>query len=235
MNITYDLHIHSCLSPCGHEDMTPNNIVNMAYIKGLDAIAVTDHNACAHVRVVSELATPLGLIVVPGMEVQTREEVHVLCYFPTVEAIEAFDLALSKWKTTIKNNVKAFGHQTLMNHEDKVIGEVEIALILSVDITINDLIDLVNQYKGVVVPAHVNKSANSILMNLGFIPQDLNISTVEIYEKSDLNDRLLKGFRRIMNSDAHYLEMIHEPEYTMTTESKSIQSIIDYLSGKGQL
>lgn len=122
-----------------------------------------------------------------------------------------------------------------MNHEDKVIGEVEIALILSVDITINDLIDLVNQYKGVVVPAHVNKSANSILMNLGFIPQDLNISTVEIYEKSDLNDRLLKGFRRIMNSDAHYLEMIHEPEYTMTTESKSIQSIIDYLSGKGQL
>lgn len=231
MNITYDLHIHSCLSPCGHEDMTPNNIVNMAYIKGLDAIAVTDHNTCAHVRVVSEIARPLGLIVVPGMEVQTREEVHVLCYFPSVEAIEAFDVSLSHWKTPVKNNIKAFGNQTLMNSEDAIVGEVDIALILSVDITINDLVELVNQYKGVIVPAHVNKSANSILMNLGFIPPDLNISTVEIHEKSELNERFLKGFRRIVNSDAHFLEMIHEPEYTMTTESKSIQSIIDYLSG----
>lgn len=232
MNIAYDLHIHSCLSPCGHEDMTPNNIVNMAYIKGLDAIAVTDHNTCAHVRVVSEIAKPLGLVVVPGMEVQTREEVHVLCYFPTVDAVEAFDVALSQWKTSIKNNIKAFGQQTIMNSEDTVVGEVEIALIMSVDITINDLVDLVNQYEGVVVPAHVNKSSNSILMNLGFIPIDLNITTIEIHEKSELNDRFIKGFKRIVNSDAHYLEMIHEPEHTMNVESKSVQSIIDYLSGR---
>ena len=99
MNYTYDLHIHSCLSPCGDDEMTPNNIVNMAFIKGLDIIAITDHNACSHVRIAPEIAEALGILFVPGMEVQTREEVHILCYFRQVDAIEAFDRELSKFKS----------------------------------------------------------------------------------------------------------------------------------------
>ena len=81
-----DLHIHSCLSPCAEEDMTPANICGMAHIKGLDAIAVTDHSSARSLPYVKEAADYYGLILLPGIEVTTREEVHLLGYFPTVEA-----------------------------------------------------------------------------------------------------------------------------------------------------
>ncbi len=232
MKYSYDLHIHSCLSPCGNDDMTPNNIMNMAFIKGLDIISVTDHNACSHARVLKVLSDALGVLFIPGMEVQTREEVHILCYFPTVEAIEAFDTKLEGYKSTIPNNRKVFGNQFILNENDAKIGEIANALILSVELGIDELEALVLSYDGVIVPAHINKSANSLLVNLGFIPSDMKISCIEIHEKSPINEMLLGRYKRLYNSDAHYLENIQEPIHTMDLKEKTSQAVIDYLSGK---
>ncbi len=232
MKCTYDLHIHSCLSPCGSDDMTPNNIVNMAFIKGLDIISVTDHNACRHARVLMELSDVLGILFVPGMEVQTREEVHMLCYFPTIEAIEAFDEKLEAYKSTIPNNIKVFGNQFILDANDKKVGEIENALILSVELSIEELEAMVLSYDGAIVPAHINKSSNSLLVNLGFIPSDLKISCIEIHKKSPINEKLLGTYKRLYNSDAHYLENIQEPIHSIEIKEKTSRAVIDYLSGK---
>jgi len=232
VNLFYDLHIHTCLSPCGDDEMTPNNIVNMAFIKGLDVIAVTDHNSAGNVEVVDFLAKKLGILLIPGMEIQTKEEVHVLCYFPSIKNIKLFEAELARYKTNIKNNAKIFGNQWLMDAEDQVIEEVDIALMMSINISLEDLKKMVVQFGGVIVPAHVNKSSNSIIVNLGFIPSELNVHTVEIHEKSPLNANLLSGFKSIFNSDAHYLKDIHEPIHSFELETKSCEAVIDYLAGK---
>lgn len=232
MKCTYDLHIHSCLSPCGSDDMTPNNIVNMAFIKGLDIISVTDHNACKHASVLKSLADALGILFIPGMEVQTREEVHMLCYFPTVEDIETFDEQLESYKSKIPNNSKVFGNQLIMDAYDVKIGEITNALILSVDLGIEELEAMVLSFNGAMVPAHINKSANSLLVNLGFIPLELKISCIEIHEKSPINEKLLGNYKRLYNSDAHYLENIQEPIHTIDINEKTSRALIDYLTGK---
>ena len=91
MKVRYDLHIHSCLSPCGDRDMTPNNIVNMALLAGLDMIALTDHNSCKNCPAFLRVAEQAGLVALPGMELCTAEECHVVCLFPTLDAAMAFD------------------------------------------------------------------------------------------------------------------------------------------------
>lgn len=232
MKCTYDLHIHSCLSPCGSDDMTPNNIVNMAFVKGLDIISVTDHNACKHARVLKELSDVLGILFIPGMEVQTREEVHILCYFPSVEAIEAFDENLEMYKSKISNNTKVFGNQLILDGNDVKIGEISNALILSVELSIEELEEMVLKYEGAMVPAHINKSSNSLIVNLGFIPSELRISCIEIHEKSPINEKLLGNYKRLYNSDAHYLENIQEPIHMVEIKEKTSQAVIDFLTGK---
>ena len=107
--IYYDFHIHSCLSPCGDNDMTPNNIVNMAALLGLNAIAVSDHNAVGNVRACMEVAKEVGITVLPGMEVETEEEVHILTLYPTIEAAENAALEVHKKLPTIKNRPEIFG------------------------------------------------------------------------------------------------------------------------------
>ncbi len=233
MLYAYDLHIHSCLSPCGSLDMTPNNIVNMSKIKGLDIIAVTDHNACDHVRTVYELGQQLEILVLPGMEVQTKEEVHILCYFESVDAIEAFDVALNPFKSKIPNNIKVFGHQSVLNAEDAFVKEVEHALILSVDLGLEELQTLVRQYQGIMVPAHINKSANSLLVQLGFIPPELQFGTIEVYQKTRLDEKIALKYQKLYNSDAHYLEHISEAEHHLELPEKTCKALIQYLSGKG--
>lgn len=232
MKLSYDLHIHSCVSPCGNEDMTPNNIVNMAYIKGLDIISVTDHNTSVHAAVIDKLASRLGILAIPGMEVQTREEVHILCYFPSVELIEKFDNKLTMYKSRLANNRKIFGAQPILDENDEAIGEIDIALIMSVDMELEGLFELVSEFSGVMVPAHVNKNANSILSNLGFIPPDMPIQCIEVHERTPVNERLLGSYKRLFNSDAHYLESINEAINFLDLKEKTVIALMDYLSGK---
>ena len=232
MKLYYDLHIHSCLSPCGSEDMTPNNIVGMAHIKGLDIIAVTDHNACDNLVAIAQVAEKFDILLVPGMEIQTKEEVHVLCYFRSLSDLLGFNEVLAAYRTPILNKPKLFGHQLILNDNDEQTGEELRALMMSVDLSIEAVKVLVEKHFGCVGPAHINKASNSILVNLGFIPESLGFKTVEVHLNSPISEGLTKDFQVIYNSDAHYLEQISEPIHSMDLSERSCSAVIDYLLGK---
>ena len=118
----YDFHIHSALSPCGDKDMTPNNIVNMAAISGLDTIAVSDHNTVGNVRSAIEAGKTCGVNVIPGMEVETSEEVHILTLYPSIEIAEDVAKEVYKKLPDIKNRTDIFGEQIFMDEEDNILG-----------------------------------------------------------------------------------------------------------------
>lgn len=233
MKFFYDLHIHSCLSPCGNDEMTPNNIVNMAYLKGLDIISVTDHNTGKNCDVISRLADALGILAVPGMEVQTKEEVHVLCYFPHLDFLRAFEIELDKHRILIPNRPEKFGNQWIMDEDDNKVGDYPLALLLSVNISIDQLNELVDKFSGVIVPAHVNKSSNSMLSNLGFIPDTLDIKYVEAFVNAPVPKTIRDHYRILINSDAHSLGQISEPEHSMELNDKTLDAVIDFLKRRG--
>lgn len=235
MKLFYDLHIHSCLSPCGNDEMTPNNIVNMAYLKGLNIISVTDHNTGKNCDVIYQLAEPLGILVVPGMEIQTKEEVHILCYFPHMDALNAFEVELDEFRVQIPNRPERFGNQWVMDKNDIKIEDYPLALILSVNISLDQLNVLVDKFGGVIVPAHVNKSSNSILSNLGFIPDTLGLKFVEIFMNAPTPKTILDHYDVLKNSDAHALGQISEPENSLELTEKTTTAVIDFLKRRGTL
>lgn len=231
MILHYDLHIHTCLSPCGFEEMTPNNIVNMCAVKGLDLIAVTDHNHYGNVEAVVELAKAKDILCIPGLEVQTKEEVHVLCYFSSVEILHVFAVEFETHRIKLKNESAYLGKQIFMDREDQVVGECEYTLLTSVDLSMEALEKLVLKYNGVMVPAHINRPANSVLANLGFMPPTLNVKTVEVYKWLDCPSGTDEKYRVIYNSDAHKLEFISEAVNAIEVEEKAVDAILKYLRG----
>ncbi len=230
MKIYYDFHIHSCLSPCGDNDMTPNNIVNMAALKGLDAIALTDHNCGHNVSAAIEAAKELPLTVIPGMEIETAEEIHVVALFETVDAMEKMqNLVLSKLPP-IKNKPALFGEQIIMDKHDKVIDFKEQFLITACSMDIFEVTEKVRSFGGVVFPAHIDKSSYSVLSNLGTIPEELGFTSVEIKKKPIPENLKKEGidtrYNILHNSDAHYLWDISEKENYIECETGKITDIL---------
>ncbi|MCR5432718.1 MAG: PHP domain-containing protein, partial [Lachnospiraceae bacterium] len=133
-SISYDLHIHTCLSPCGDNDNTPANIIGMAALKGLDVIAITDHNTSRNCAPAIELGKEYGVLVVPGMELTTMEEIHVLCLFPELDAALDFDRYVYERLQKIENDPKVFGHQYGVDAEEKILFEEPYLLINATDI-----------------------------------------------------------------------------------------------------
>lgn len=236
VNLTYDLHIHSCLSPCGDDDMTPGNIVGMAAVKGLDVIALTDHNTCRNCPAAMAIGQQYGVMVIPGMELTTIEEVHAVCLFPTLQAALQFDAFVYERLIKFPNREEIFGRQLLYNEEDEIAGTEPMLLISSVNISFDELWDLVCSYDGVMFPAHIEKSANSLIANLGFVPPDSKFKTAELKDLKKLHsvkqtNPYLETCRIISNSDAHYLEDIQEPELTMLVQEKCVEAVLAWLRG----
>ncbi|SCG83769.1 hypothetical protein DW1_2204 [Proteiniborus sp. DW1] len=233
MKFAYDIHIHSGLSPCGDKDMTPNNIVNMAYLKELNIIAVTDHNSMLNILPVMEVANRRGILVVPGIEVTTKEEVHVLCYFPSIEDGMRFQDLIYDSLPNIKNREEIFGEQLLFDKEDNVIGKLDKLLLSSSEYSLEEIFMLVEKHNGVLVPAHVDKNSFSILSTLGFIPDNINVRTIEAYDLKRLKEMekvlTLEKYMIIKNSDAHYLSDINEAFYYMDIDTLTAKTVIEYL------
>lgn len=234
IDLTYDLHIHSCLSPCGDDDMTPANIVGMAAILGLDAIAVTDHNSCKNCAAVLAAAKEYGVLAIPGMEINTSEEIHAVCLFPDLEAAMDFDSYVYERLIPFPNNEAIFGRQLLYDTQDQICGTIPNLLINATEISFDDLWPLVRSYDGVMFPAHVDKSANSLMANLGFIPPDSQFKTAEVKDLKKLHGLkkahpYLEGCRIISDSDAHYLEHIHEPGLTLPVAERSAKGVVETL------
>jgi len=233
MRLYYDFHIHTALSPCGHRDMSPANIVNMALLKGLDVIAISDHNAISNCSPCMEYAKGKDIIVLPGIEVQTKEDVHILCLFKDINLAMEFDLIVGK-SLILKNNPDYFGRQFIFDIDSNIIGEDERLLISSIDLNINQVFHIVKDLDGVAIPAHIDKRNFSMISNLGFIPKEPRFSTLEISKHCNLEEFIranpyLKDYRFIKNSDAHYLGDISERENYIEVDNKTPNGIIEFL------
>ena len=175
MKLYYDFHIHSALSPCGDNDMTPNNLINMSIIKGLDAVALTDHNACENARAAAAVAGD-KIIFIPGMEVETSEEVHIVTLFPTADAAEEMQRILVDSSPFIPNRPEIFGNQYIMDENDEICGEIDRMLVTASGLDIYTVVAAAKDLGGIAYPAHIDRESYSVLSNLGFIPPDLDIS-----------------------------------------------------------
>lgn len=235
IRLSYDLHIHSCLSPCGDDDMTPSNIVGMAALKGLDVIALTDHSSCKNCPAFIKLAESYGVIALAGMELTTAEEVHVVCLFGELEQALEWDRYVYEKLPNFPNSEKIFGKQQILDENDNIIGTEPKLLINATEISFDEVYGLLESYGGVMLPAHIDKSANSLIANLGFIPPDSRFTCAEVKHTGFL-DRLLAEHpylnkcNILTDSDAHYLGDISEPVNFITAASKSHADILKAIS-----
>lgn len=215
--------------------MTPANIAGMAALNGLEVVALTDHNTARNCPAFLKWAEEYGLVGIPGMELCTAEEVHVVCLFPTLEDALAFDQYVYGRILPVENKPEFFGHQLLMDGEDQVVGEEPRLLISATTIPFDQVYDLVVQYRGVMIPAHLDKSTTSLLSNLGFVPTDSKFTCAELKDMSNLHrlraaNPYLEGCNIISSSDAHYLEHINQANYTIRAASRSVPDILAALA-----
>ena len=209
MKYYYDLHIHSCLSPCGDDDNTPNNIAGMAKLCGQNIIALTDHNSCKNCPAFFEAARKHGLIPIAGMELTTAEDIHVVCLFEKLSDAMAFDKFVEESRIKIKNKPEIFGNQLVLNRNDEVLFTVENLLINATSITINEVSRVVNSFGGVCYPAHIDRDANGIIAILGTIPSEPSFAFYELHDSCNIDEYStrynISKERFIIDSDAHYL------------------------------
>ena len=235
MKFYYDLHIHSALSPCGDEDMTPNNIVNMAAIKGLDIIALTDHNSSLNCAAAMEAAKGLPLMVLPGMELCTAEECHIVCIFPHLEECMEFNDYVRKYYAPIKNKPEIFGRQLILDSEDEIAGEEEVLLTTSTGISVDNVYKIVTDMGGAAFPAHIDRPSYSVLAMLGFLTPEMGFKTAELSKLCGSVEELypvhkyLKDYRIVRNSDAHYLADIAERENCLELEELTATAVVEWL------
>ena len=237
MKLYYDLHLHSCLSPCGDNDMTPYNLVNLAKLFGYDIIALTDHNSCRNCGSAIRAGEEIGITVVPGMELCTSEEIHNICLFPTLERAEAFADYVYGTLPRIKNKEKIFGEQLVMDHRDGILDKEEILLTTASSISIDNLAEMVDKYDGVCYPAHIDRSSYSIISSLGDFSPEVDTRCFELTPKADAQYYLekypaTKGKLILRSSDAHYLENMREPEFMIDLPENNPEALIDYLKGR---
>lgn len=240
----YDLHLHSCLSPCGDEDMTPNNIAGMAALKGLNIIALTDHNSCKNCPAFFEACKKQGVVPVAGMELTTSEDIHMVCLFPTLQMAMEFDQTVQQKRILIPNRADIFGHQLIMDGEDNITGEEEYMLINGTTLSVNDCYELVTELGGVCYPAHIDRRSNGMVSVLGAFPEDPPFTCAEYHDggqRQEFEERypILRSKQVVVSSDAHYLWDMNEAENSFMIDDEPYsgalvrQRLIEMLRGEG--
>ena len=198
--------------------MTPWNMVGMSKIKGLDVIAVTDHNACLNAEDAMAAGREYGVEVIPGMEITSREEVHILGYFYTLEdALKAGEEVYAHLPA-IDNNPLLFGNQIIMRDGDTPSGTLDKLLINATDLSVDEVCELVRRHHGVPVPAHINRGSNGMIGALGLMPFLPEYPVVEVYKGVDCPAYATKGRFLLHSSDAHHLEDIQEQVFELDTK-----------------
>lgn len=218
----YDLHIHSALSPCSDDDMTLNNIVNMSYIKGLDLIAISDHNSVKQLYCLDKVA--YGKVdYIYAVEIQTREEVHILAYFLKDVCLDDIQNFLDDYLIEEPNDYDYFGHQYILNDQDEIVAEESRLLLKSLDLSVREVINYIHQMGGIAVFAHAMAKRFSIMSIYMDIDESLDIDAIEVTKKEHqefLQNKypFLKETLFLFNSDAHRLEAINEPIYSINKD-----------------
>lgn len=231
-----DLHIHSALSPCADNENTPNNIIGMALVNGLDIIALTDHNSTANCRATMAVGEQQGVIVIPGMELTTAEEIHVVCLFPDCDSAESFGAEIETRLLKIQNRAELFGNQYVMDELDRVVSEYPWLLPNASSVSFDEVPNLVSSFGGISMPAHIDRHSNGVLAVLGELRQDMGFTMGEISRhatKADYGKRF--PFLKLMrDSDAHFLWDMAEAddENLLFGEFSSAADVLAEISSK---
>ena len=212
-SFTYELHLHSCLSPCGDADMTPSSIAGMAMLNGVKIAALTDHNTCKNCPAFFAACHNYGVVPIAGMELTTVEEIHMVCLFETLDAAMEFDAFIEEHRMKVKNRPDIFGEQLILNEEDEVIGTVDELLILATDLDITSAANIVRERGGVAFPAHIDKQSNGLIGILGAFPTEPGFASAEFHDRDKITQYIetypeLAGLNIIVNSDAHALDQM---------------------------
>ena len=213
----YDLHLHSCLSPCADNDMTPNNIAGMAALAGLQIAALTDHNSCKNCPAFFAACKRYGVVPVAGMELTTAEDIHLICLFENLEAGMEFDRALSVHRVLIRNGPYICGELLFLDENDGVIGKEEYLLSNATNLSIEDAAGFARSYGAVVYPAHIDREGNGILAVLGILPEKPVFPAVEFHDAEQVAVIQTKhpgivGKNIVICSDAHYMADIPDAQ-----------------------
>ena len=203
-----DLHIHTVLSPCGDLDMSPDEIIRRAKENGLDIIGIADHNTTKHGLFAKKYGQQVGVFVLTGAEVTTKEETHCLAFFETEEQLADFEQFLQYNLPNIPNDTEKFGFQVQIDENGDIIYEEPIFLPSAINKNLEEVEQKVHALNGLFIPAHIDRSKFSIPSQLGFIPFDLNMDAVEISFHTNKADYLaknkyLQGKTFIQSSDSH--------------------------------
>ena len=209
--------------------MTPHNIAGMSYINGLDIIALSDHNSARNIRALSKCAEEFGILVVPAIEAETSEGIHLLCLFPSIDSAESMGEMLEKHLPPVKNRPEIFGEQCIMNELDEKTGTIDKLLINSTDIPVEEMKRIVEEKGGVCVAAHIDRESGGISKILGCVPEELCFKTVELSKRGVIEAESLK-YNIIRDSDAHYLTDISEKVNFLELEEKTLDTLLKKLS-----
>ena len=223
--LRYDLHIHSCLSPCAEDEMTPTALAGFAKLAGIELIAVTDHNTALNLPAAQKACKAYGLCLLPGIEVNTAEGIHLLCYFPSVDKALQMGTALYEKLPPHPFEKEVWGRQLVMDENDVLLHEPEKLLASPVQMDLYEVWALCGRLQGICVPAHVDRDTSSLLSVLGFAPDDLPFAAFEVSRPEHTlqtllhSGRLPKDREILTSSDAHELLEISEYPRKLRTDS----------------
>jgi len=224
-----DLHIHSVLSPCGSLDMSPRAIVQKAREARLDIIAITDHNMTENAPYVKELGKHSGLVVFCGMELQTREEIHLLAVFDEYERARELQSMVYDLLPDIPNDTEFWGDQVVVDTEDNIVRMEDRLLINSADISVEDAASWIKAHGGLAIASHVDSTTFSIISQLGFIPEHIELDALEVRNIDGADEFtpfiMKKGIPFVTFSDAHYPEDIGRRRTVLALDAPDCRGI----------
>ena len=230
-----DLHIHSCLSPCSDWDMSPKKIVAKSLEQHLDLIAICDHNTAENAAATMREGSRQGIVVLPGMEICSREEVHLVTLFKKIEdALKMQDFIYDHLPG--KNQPEVFGHQIVADEHDQVLGENSRLLIGATQISLLAIVEKAHHLNGICISSHVDRPSYSLIGQLGFIPENLHLDAVEVSYRVPLKSALnevpgIKNYPCVTASDAHFLHDIGKVYTEFILAAPALEEIRMALAG----
>lgn len=226
----YDLHVHSCLSPCADDDNTPNNLAGMASLCGIGIMALTDHNTTRNCPAFFEAARRVGIVPIAGMELTTAEDIHVICLFETLEGAMEFDRIVYDHLIKVPNRPEIFGNQLVLNGQDEVIDTEENLLINATTISLEEVPALVEPLGGICYPAHIDRESNGIIAILGTFPESPDFSCIEFHNAQNrlsyIEQYGLQEKKTVVSSDTHYLTDLRDENDSFLLDDEPYSSAL---------
>jgi len=224
-----DLHLHTCLSPCADAQMRATAIVRRAKKVGLDVIAICDHNSAENVAAAVKAGERENLPVIPGIEITSAEEVHILGLFRTER--DLMDVQIEIYENLPgENSEEDFGPQTIVDEWDREIGINSRLLIGATALSLEKVVELIHRCRGFAIASHIDRERFSIIGQLGFIPEGLKLDAIEVSRPSAAEQHY--DFPVVSSSDAHYLDDIGRNYTRFLVEDATVDEIEKALHNK---